>query len=105
MTKFPLVKESNIDFKVAIQGRDAVGFSLSTIRGILYATLFLEDEPIAYSVRCIKNSWLFPKDAEELIGGNFRFETFGDEYPSYENFGDTCYLVFYNSQEMETMNV
>ena len=74
-------------------------FHLRTFNGMMYADIAIDDEDVASGVRCVGGAWLVPQHAADAAGGgNFKFETLGDAYPWYEDFGETCKLEYYNPE-------
>ena len=74
-------------------------FHLRTFNGMMYADIAIDDEDVAIGVRCVGGAWLVPQHAADAAGGgNFKFETLGDAYPWYEDFGETCKLEYYNHE-------
>lgn len=77
-------------------------FRLHVFRGMMYASVYADNELVVGGQRCIGNEWLIPSGL--LVGmGNFRFEVNGDEYPWWENFGNGVRLVYYTASEIREM--
>lgn len=67
----------------------------TTVQGALLMTVSINDNIIGQPFICLPNQAVIPYDyLVEQIGGNFIFETEDNNYPSYENFNDTCILYF-----------
>jgi hypothetical protein len=101
MKKCNLSTYPNQTFFVIIDGVE-FHFRLHYFREVLYADLTVDNELVAGSVRCVPNGWLFSK-AHTKGCGNFRFETYQNKYPNSEDFGTTCYFVYYTQDEIDEL--
>lgn len=101
MEKINLSKTPNQSFFVDVDGKQ-FDFRLHYFRQLLYCDVSVDGELVAGSIRCVPNGWLVPFEHADGAG-NFRFETYNDEYPDCENFGLTCFLMYYSKEEMEEM--
>lgn len=67
----------------------------TTVQGALLMTVSINDTIIGQPFICLPNKPVIPYQYMiDRIGGNFIFETDSDNYPSYENFNNTCILYF-----------
>jgi len=69
--------------------------------GTLLMTVSLNNEQIGQPYICFPLQYVMPyKWQEDKLGGNFYFETVNDQYPSYEDFGYTCFLFFATKEDL-----
>lgn len=67
----------------------------TTVQGILLMTVSINDAVLGQPFVCYPNKPVIPYQyLTDKIGGNFIFETEGDNYPEYGNFNNTCNLYF-----------
>lgn len=88
---------ANQEFDVNIPGIDAnIHVLLQTDENnSLLMSIYVNDLQIGNSFICCPNQQVIPYPyMVEMLGGNFIFETISDNYPNYEDFGDTCRLYF-----------
>lgn len=86
-----------------IHGDYTYDFSFRTIGNLLYATISINGTAVKSSLRCVPYGWLIPYNNEIGMDGNFRFETINKDYPDYNDFDDTCFLVYYTNEEIEAL--
>lgn len=88
-------KINNVEMKITVKTGG------SNDNPITYFALQIGDEYLCPFVPVFANQKIlpYPYMASEL-NGNFFFETDGEEYPYYENFNDTCKLVFITLDEI-----
>ena len=68
----------------------------------LFLSVFKNNVQLGQTFACCPNQPIIPYlDIVKKIGGNFEFETSENEYPSYQNFGKTCFLKFNTIEELE----
>lgn len=73
----------------------------TTVQGVLLMTVLINDTVIGQPFICLPNQAIIPYQyLIDKIGGNFIFETTTDDYPSYENFNNTCILYFVTLDEI-----
>ena len=104
MVEIELKQIPNQTFSQTIDGI-AFDFRLYVFRDMTYCDISAEDgASIAAAVRCVPNEWVIPFEFARVGGvGNFRFEVDGDDYPWFENFGDSCRFVYYTADEISAM--
>lgn len=74
----------------------------TTDNNALFMSVFVNNEQIGNAFMCFPNQFIIPfKYMENILGGNFVFETIANIYPNFENFGDTCKLYFVTLDELE----
>lgn len=67
----------------------------------LLMSVFVNNEQIGIPFMCFANQPVIPYEyMQNIIGGNFVFETVGNNYPNFENFGDKCKLYFVTLDEI-----
>ena len=67
----------------------------------LLMSIFVDDVQIGQPFICCPNQYVVPYQyMQELLGGNFVFETEKNNYPSFENFGKNCSLYFVTADEI-----
>ena len=77
----------------------------TTVQGALLMTVSVNDNIIGQPFICLPNQAVIPYNyLTEQIGGNFIFETEDNNYPSYENFNDTCILYFVTNDTIAELN-
>ena len=77
---------------------------LHTAYDLLFASISVDGTTVKTSGRCVPSGWLIPYPAYAPEGcGNFRFETRNSEYPNYQNFNTSCFLVYYSKEEIDKM--
>lgn len=95
---------ANIEFDVNIPELD-INFHLllqTNDNGSLFMSVFLNGEQLGKPFMCFPNQLIIPYPIiQEKIKGNLYFETVKNEYPSYENFGKTCFLYFVTLEEIK----
>ena len=104
MVEYELKQIPNQTFSRTVDGV-TFNFRLYVFREMTYCDVSADDgTAIASAVRCVPNGWLIPFPFARAGGvGNFRFEADGDDYPWFENFGDTCRFVYYTAAEIDAM--
>lgn len=86
------ILESDINIHVLLQTTEADSLLMS---------VYVNDEQLGQAFKCFPNQYIIPyKYMVGRLGGNFIFESVGGEYPSFENFGDTCRLYFITLDEV-----
>lgn len=76
----------------------------TTVQGALLMTVSVDDVIQGQAFLCTPNRAVIPYQyLVDNIGGNFIFETEGDNYPTYENFNDTCILYFVTKDEINSL--
>lgn len=79
--------------------RHEVFVTLCSVYNLICATVSIDDSVICCGVKCIPNTPILPKSAENVVNGSLYFETDGD-YPNYANVGtEACRLVFEERDE------
>lgn len=95
---------ANQEFDVSIDGiNNNIHCLLQTNdNNILLMSVFVNNEQIGMPFICYSNQLVIPFDYQmKKIGGNFLFETVTNNYPNYENFGNSCKLYFLTLEEIE----
>lgn len=101
MTDFSgaMSKVPNQTFNTNINGR-SFSFRFRTFRGIMYASVSIDNSIVESGVVCVSNQGLFSSDIDRAAGGKFMFMCMEDLYPSYELLdGTTCKFVYVPSSE------
>lgn len=76
-------------------GGTEVSITLSTYKGLTYADISSDGEPVVYGRRCVSGMSIVPRWFENEIGGTFAFIDKDGEYPNYQRFNSTdCVLVY-----------
>jgi hypothetical protein len=90
---------------------DEIEFTLNvllqtTVQGVLLMTISINDSVVGQPFICLPNAPVIPYQyLIDKVGGNFVFETEHNNYPSYENFNNTCILYFITNDTIaETLN-
>lgn len=93
---------ANQEFDIVIDEiENSIHVLLQTVNEVLLMSLFINNEQIGEPFVCFPNQVVVPYPyMQELLGGNFIFETQNDNYPNYENFGSTCNLYFVTLDEL-----
>lgn len=78
----------------------------TTVQGVLLMTISINDSVVGQPFICLPNTPVIPYQyLIDKVGGNFVFETEYNNYPSYENFNNTCILYFITNDTIaETLN-
>ncbi len=83
----------NQEFFINILNRDMTIRIID--RGLPLFSLYINGDYLVQNIPCFSNLGILPYPYMTTeIGGNFMFLTENDEYPAWENFGNTCNLVF-----------
>lgn len=70
--------------------------------GALLMTVTVNNTQLGQAFMCFPNQPVIPyKYMQEVLGGNFIFETQGSNYPNYADFGKTCKLYFVTLDEIK----
>ena len=88
---------ANQEFDVNIPGKEAgIHVLLQTNENnSLLMSIFINDVQLGIPFICCPNQQIVPYPyMVNLLGGNFIFETNGDNYPDFEDFGKSCKLYF-----------
>ncbi len=73
----------------------------TTDNNALLMSVFVNNEQLGIPFMCFPNQRIIPYNyLQEKLGGNFVFETISNNYPNFENFGDTCKLYFETLDEI-----
>lgn len=76
--------------------------TLRLVENIMEFSLSVNGSKVTDGERCFPNQFILPYPYM-LNGGNFIFKTENEEYPNWENFGSTCQLLFYTTEEMSAV--
>lgn len=98
MYKIDLDKIPNQMFNVLIDNT-MYRVQLRTIQGLTYMSVWANDELLFYNQLCIPNLYVNPYNYVGS-GGKFIFSCLDDEYPNYEQFGNTQNLLFHTAEEV-----
>lgn len=93
---------ANQEFDVIIDNlKRSIHVLLQTVNNSLLMSISVDNEQLGQAFVCLPNRFIIPYPyMTEILGGNFIFETEGDNYPNYENFGTTCNLYFTTLDEL-----
>jgi len=93
---------ANQEFDVTIEEiENSIHVLLQTLDGPLTMSVFVNNKQLGEPFICYPNQPVIPYPyIEDILGGNFIFETEDDNYPNYENFGKTCNLFFVTKDEL-----
>ena len=73
---------------------------------VLMMSIFVNNQQIGIPFICYPNQPIIPYQyMVEKVGGNFVFETVDNNYPNFENFGDTCKLYFITLDRIQALNL
>jgi len=86
-----------------IHGDYTYEFSLRMINDLLYSSVSINGTVVKSTLRCVPYGWLIPYKNSMGMDGNFRFETLNKDYPNYNDFDDTCFLIFYTNDEIKDL--
>lgn len=76
-------------------GGTEVSITLSTYKGLTYADISSNGEPVVCGRRCVSGMSIVPRWFEEEIGGTLSFIDRDGEYPHYDRFNDIdCILAY-----------
>ena len=98
METIELTYKGDQKFYVIVNGI-RIDFRLHRFRDVIYADIWIDNEIIAYSVRCVPFGKLLPIQYESKVG-NFFFQTTDDEYPTYDNLGVSCNFIHISETEI-----
>ena len=101
MIEIDLNKYPNQNKTTTIEG-DYYSITLNTFRGYTLATIYRNEELIISGFLCLPNKNIIPYKGL-TPKGNFRFDCITDDYPNYKNFGDSCILRWYSTEELNSM--
>lgn len=92
---------ANQEFDIIVDElENSIHILLQTVNDALFMSVFVNSEQFGEAFMCFPNQPVVPYEyMQELIGGNFIFETQDDNYPNFENFGETCKLYFLTQDE------
>ena len=90
---YELIKVPNLNFSTMLNGY-TVTVHLRTFRGIVYASVYLEDKLYEAGRKAVLNQPLFTGRVNRKLGGEFMFEGEGEDYLDWNEYGDRCRLVF-----------
>ncbi len=92
---------ANQEFDIIVDELESsIHILLQTVNDALLMSVFVNSEQIGEPFLCLPDRPVVPYPyMQKLIGGNFIFQTQDDDYPNYENFGDTCLLYFVTQDE------
>lgn len=83
----------NQEFFINILNRDMTIRIID--RGLPLFSLYINGDYLVQNIPCFSNQGILPYPYMTTeIGGNFMFLTENDQYPKWDNFGNTCNLVF-----------
>lgn len=87
---------ANQEFDVVIDEiSNSMHVVLNTINDALYMSVYVDNIIVGIPFICLPNRGVIPYPyMQDILGGNFIFETQDNNYPNYENFGTTCKLYF-----------
>lgn len=93
-----LIKAPNQKFNVNI-GENNFEFVLSTFRGILFVSVYINTELIQGSIVATPNKSLFSDAVNNKAGGRFEFIVPSNDYPNYNMFdGLSCVFAYIPSE-------
>lgn len=91
----------NQNFSTVVDGF-RFDITLNTAFDMLFATVDINGVRVKTTCRCINGQFIVPYAAYLPEGcGNFLFYTKDDNYPSYKNFNNTCFLVYLSADEIK----
>ncbi len=77
--------------------------TLRTIGNETYASVTMNGNDIIDGIKCQPNTPVIPYPYLEGAGGNFSFYTPNDEYPNYEAFDTTHFLLYASNAELAAL--
>lgn len=67
----------------------------------LFMTVTVNNEQLGQAFLCFPSQPVIPYPyMQNILGGNFVFETSDNNYPYFEDFGKTCKLYFFTNDEI-----
>lgn len=105
MTKYQIELNNtyaNQEFSISFDEiEDNIHIQLRTVNNCVFMSVFVNNEQVGVPFICLPNTLIIPfVYMQEKVGGNFVFITEDDNYPNYENFGETCNLYFITVDEL-----
>lgn len=93
---------ANQEFDITIEEiENSIHVLLQTLDEVLTMSVFVNNKQLGEPFLCFPNKPVIPYPyMEDILGGNFVFETEDENYPNYENFGTTCNLFFLTKDEL-----
>lgn len=93
---------ANQEFDVIIDEiQNNIHVLLQTVNNALLMSVSVNSEMLGEPFLCLPNQEVIPYQYMiDTLGGNFLFSTEDDNYPNYENFGNTCRLFFVTADEL-----
>lgn len=82
-------------------GENLFDITIKDANGIAAVTIVRNGETIVSGRRTQPGVPLMPYRALENDAGNFVFLTDNGEYPNYQNFGGTAFLIYLTNEEIE----
>lgn len=93
---------ANTDFNVIIGEKNIKCLLQTDDNDTLLMSVFVNNQQIGMPFICFANQPVIPfRYMIEKLGGNFIFETVKNEYPNFENFGNSCRLFFNTIEEIK----
>lgn len=93
MATIPIEATPNQTLNINLDDIDYT-LTVKTILGITYMSVTADGEPVISLAKVIPNQNVIPYRHLTSNIGNFVFEQEGDNYPNYQDFGDTVLLKY-----------
>lgn len=97
--QIPIISTPNQSLSVVINDV-SYEITLKLVEGIMEFSLSVNGNKVTDGERCFPNQFVLPY-LYMVNGGNFIFKTENEKYPNWEDFGSTCQLLFFSSEEIE----
>lgn len=72
-----------------------------TIQDLTFLSVWKNEEILFYNQICVPNEFINPYNYLST-DGKFYFRCLDDEYPNYNQFGNTQYLLFLSKEEVDS---
>lgn len=93
-----MTKDPNVAFRTSLN-RHSVEFRINTARGLMYMTIWIDEEVVVAGVKIVKGVSLLPARYRPVIGGVLYFGGMGVGYPDVESMDGVATQFIYEVDE------
>lgn len=93
-----MTKDYNVAFRTSLN-KHAVSFQLNTARGLMYISVWIDDENVVAGEKVVRGVSILPGRYRSVIGGILYFGGMGVGYPDAESMDGVATQFVYESDD------
>lgn len=86
----------------ALLGGNRYAITIKAVGNGVAVSVVMNNQTLIEGMRAVAGAPIIPYEYAEELGGNFMLVTRDGIIPTWQNFGDTCYLLWTDNEELET---